>query len=111
MSAPRLKKNGEIIISVSVENTSGRAGDEVVQLYMSWVASNVDRPIKQLAGFKRMTIKAGETAKVQMPLKAADLASWNADKHVFEVEEGRVTVMVGASSADIRLKKIVSVEG
>jgi beta-glucosidase len=87
-----------ILVSVDVKNTGKLDGDEVVQLYVSYPDSKVERPIKQLKGFKRVFIHAGETLKVTIPLKAEDLAYWNVEKHAFTVEKGKVNLMVGSSS-------------
>jgi beta-glucosidase len=87
-----------MIVSVDVKNTGKLDGDEVVQLYVSYPDSKVERPIKQLKGFKRVFIPAGKTLKVSIPLKAEDLAYWNVEKHAFTVEKGKVKLMVGSSS-------------
>jgi len=97
-----------IIVSVSIKNTGKRDGDEVVELYVSYPGSKVERPLKQLKGFKRAFIPAGESKTVEIPLKAEDLAYWNVEKHAFIVEKGNVKLMVGSSSADIKLTKILA---
>ena len=96
-----------IIVSVSIKNTGKRDGEEVVQLYASYPGSKVERPMKQLKGFKRVFIPAGESKTVEIPLKAEDLAYWNVEKHAFIVEKGNVKLMVGSSSADIKLTKVL----
>jgi beta-glucosidase len=108
-SAETVPGSGEISVSVDVKNTGQRAGDEVVQLYVKYQGSAVERPIKQLRGFERVTIPANETRTVKIPLKGSDLAYWNADKHSFVVEAGKIDILVGASSADIKLQKTVGV--
>ena len=102
-SSPALRDS--MMISVDVKNTGNRDGEEVVQLYVSYPDSKVERPIKQLKGFKRVFIPAGKTVTVDIPLKAQDLAYWNVEKHAFIVEKGNVKLMVGSSSEDIRLKQ------
>lgn len=87
-----------IFVSVNVKNTGKRDGDEVVQLYVSYPDSKVERPIKQLKGFKRVFIPAGETKTVTIPLKTIDLAYWNVIKHAFTVEKGKVKLMISGSS-------------
>ena len=89
-------------VSANIKNTGKRDGDEVVQLYVSYPDSKVERPIKQLKGFKRIFIPEGKTVTVDIPLKAEDLAYWNVEKHAFIVEKGKVKLSVGSSSADIR---------
>ena len=96
-----------ILVSVNVKNTGKRDGDEVVQLYASYPDSKVERPLKQLKGFKRIFIRAGESKTVEIPLKAMDLAYWNVEKHAFTVENGKVMLMVGSSAADVKQIKIL----
>ncbi|MGD1006097.1 MAG: glycoside hydrolase family 3 C-terminal domain-containing protein, partial [Ignavibacteriaceae bacterium] len=104
-----LKTDGEITVSIDVKNTGNRTGDEVVQLYIKHLNSAVDRPIKELRGFKRITLLPNETKTVQIPLKAESLAYWDANKHSFNVEEDKIQVMVGASSEDIKLQDTIEV--
>ena len=101
-SKPSLSES--ILVSVNVKNTGKLDGDEVVQLYVEYPDSKVERPIKQLKGFKRVFIRAGETVTVDIPLKPEDLAYWNVAKHAFTVEKGTVNLMVGSSSEDIRVR-------
>jgi len=108
-TATNLKRDGEITVSVDVRNAGLRAGDEVVQMYVAHVGSKVERPIKELKGFKRINLMPRETTTVRFPLKASALAYWNQEKHNFAVEADAVTVMVGTSSADIKLKQTVRV--
>jgi beta-glucosidase len=110
LSADRLAPNGEVTVSVDVTNAGARAGDEVVQLYVRHLHSTVERPNKELKGFRRITLQPGETQTVAFPLKAAALAYWDADLGGWHVEADRVRVMVGASSADIRLVTGIEVD-
>jgi len=99
-----------ILVSVNVRNIGKRDGDEVVQLYVSYPGSKVERPMEQLKGFKRVFIPAGESKTVEISLKAEDLAYWNVERHAFIVEKGTVKLMAGSSSADIKLTKLVDVK-
>ena len=92
-------------------NTGERAGDEVVQLYVRYPESKVDRPLKQLRGFSRVSLAPGQTRTVTLRLAAADLAYWDASRHAWTVEPGRIELMVGASSADadLILRQVVTV--
>ena len=103
LSADYLAPDGEIAVSVDVTNIGDRTGDEVVQLYVRHLHSTVERPNKELKGFKRITLEPGETQTVTMPLKAQALAYWDTDLGGWQVEADQVRVMVGASSADIKL--------
>jgi beta-glucosidase len=99
--------DGEIVVSVTVSNTGKRAGDEVVQLYVSHVNSKVERPIKELKGFERIYFSAGETKTVQIILKKKDLAYWDKSAGGWIVEKDKIKIMIGSSSADIKLSEIV----
>jgi beta-glucosidase len=106
-----LRGSGTLDVSVDITNAGQRAGDEVVQLYVRYPGSNVERPRKQLRGFARVALAPGETKTVALGLAAADLAYWDVAKHAWVVEPGRVELMVGPSSADadLKLRRIISV--
>ncbi len=101
--------DGEVKITVDVKNTGQYSGDEVVQLYVRFLDSKVERPLKQLKGFARVPVNAGETKPVTITLKADDLAYWDEKTHAFRVEPGKIELMIGASSQDIRARKVISV--
>ena len=103
LSLKEIPSDGEIIITVDVENVGTRTGDEVVQLYVRDVESSVRRPDKELRGFERISLSPGTKRKVTFPLRAGQLAYWDeAKSHSFVVEPGVFDVMLGSSSADIR---------
>jgi beta-glucosidase len=109
-SDPNLARNGAITVSVDVENTGPRAGDEVVQLYVKHVNSQVSRPAQELKGFQRVHLRAGERKTVAIPLSAQRLAYWDISAKTWHVERDRIEIRIGASSADIRLKQTVDVK-
>jgi beta-glucosidase len=109
-SSARLPNDGQITVSVDVKNAGSRAGEEVVQLYVKHLKSRIQRPLKELRGFRRIALEPGETKTVNLPLSAASLACWDADKHAFAVERDSLQILVGGSSADLRLEKTISVE-
>jgi beta-glucosidase len=96
-------------VSVDVTNTGPRAGEEVVQLYARHTASKVDRPNKDLRGYARIALRPGESRTVSFALSARSLAYWDATGHRWVVEREPVELQVGASSADIRARRTVSV--
>ncbi len=110
LSNASVDKKGEVTVSVDVKNSGARDGEEVVQLYVSYPESKISRPNKQLRSFARVAIKSGETKKVELKLKAEDLAYWNTNAEKFEVESGKINVMVGSSSANIRQTKKLNVK-
>jgi beta-glucosidase len=90
-------------VSVDVKNTGTRDGDEVVQMYVGYPDSAIARPQKQLRGFKRVHLAAGETQTLTFPLTGESLTYWDTTKHNFALEAGTVDIKVGASSGDIRV--------
>jgi beta-glucosidase len=98
-SAKTIGPDGRLTVTVDVENTGQRAGDEVVQLYIRDVAASVTRPVKELKGFQRVTLRAGEKRQLEFTLTPESLGFYNRDMQ-FVVEPGDFRVMVGTSSAD-----------
>jgi beta-glucosidase len=99
LSARQIPTDGSLTARVELENTGVRAGDEVVQLYIRDVASSVTRPIKELKGFERVTLRAGEKRQVSFILTREQLGFYNREMK-FVVEPGTFNVMVGTSSAE-----------
>ena len=110
LSSGRLAAHGSVTASVDVKNTGARTGDEVVQFYVQHTQSKAERPRKELRGFQRVTLKPGETQTVEIPLKGDSLAWWNEKAGRFEVETEPVRILVGGSSADVRLQTVVNVK-
>jgi beta-glucosidase len=109
-SSPQLAKDGTVTVSVDVTNTGTVAGDAVAQLYVKHLESKVERPKEALKGFQRVNVQPNETKTVTIPLKAADLAYWDEKSGKFQVEAEPVSLMVGDSSADIKLDTTVKVQ-
>ena len=107
--SPSLSAKAFVDVNVDVKNTGTRAGDEVVQLYVKHIGSSVDRPNKELRGFKRVRIPAGETKTVTITVPASRLAYWNTAAKAWTVENDKVQIMVGSSSADTKLDKTIDV--
>lgn len=101
LSAPRIGIAGEVTVTTTVRNTGQRAGDEVVQLYLRDREASVTRPIKELKGFQRVTLAAGETREVSFTLTSAAFALWNADMEEV-VEPGLFDIMVGPNSIHLQ---------
>jgi len=81
-----------------VKNTGTRAGEEVVQLYVGFPASKVDRPVKLLRGFEKVALAPGETKRVSLPVEVKDLAYYDPDAKKWVVERTPYPVLVGPSS-------------
>ena len=98
------KKGETFTITVPVTNTGSREGKETVELYISDLKSSVDRPVKELKGFSKVSLLPGETKDVKFTINEADLSFFDADKHEWVCEPGDFEALIGASSADIRSK-------
>ena len=109
-SADSVARGKPFTVSVDVENAGRRDGEEVVQLYVRHIGSKVARPQKELRGFKRVALARGEKKTVVLSLKPEELAYWDEAKASFVIEEDRVELLVGASSADIRARRAVPVQ-
>ena len=100
LSAPRISANGKLTVSVEVENTGRRAGDEVVQLYIRDLVATMTRPVKELKGFQRVSLQPGEKRRVEFVLGPEHLGFWNREMK-YIVEPGEFRVMVGNNSVDV----------
>lgn len=99
-----VKAEGDkISVSVTVKNTGKVEGKEVVQVYASAPASQLDKPVKELKAFaKTKSLKPGESETLTMVVNAADLASFVEESNSWEVEAGTYKFLIGASSRDIK---------
>jgi beta-glucosidase len=103
-----MKRNGNTNVKVEVTNTGKIAGDEIVQMYIRDKISSVTRPVKELKGFQRVSLKPGEATTVKMDITPETLTFHNIDMK-YEVEPGEYEIMVGSSSRDEDLQKIILV--
>lgn len=101
-----IKKGGTGKVTVEVTNAGRMAGDEIVQLYIRDVVSSVTRPVKELKGFARITLKPGETKRVSFDITTEKLAFHNIDMK-YVMEPGDFEIMIGSSSRDEDLQKTV----
>ncbi len=106
-----IKSAGEKIkISFSVKNNGRMDGDEVSQLYVKMPDLNIPIPIKQLKGFRRTSIKKGQTEIVEIDLKRESLRYWDEKKSMFITPKGDYMFLIGSSSEDIRLKGVLTLD-
>lgn len=96
--------DGSLNVSFTIENTGKVAGSEIAQLYVQDEKCSVERPVKELKGFKRVFLKPGENATVELPINRKDLAFWDVITHAWKVEPGKFNILVGPSSAEMVLK-------
>jgi beta-glucosidase len=109
LSAPRMRATDKLVVSVDVENSGPRAGDEVVQLYLRDPVASLSRPVKELKGFQRVTLQPGEKRRVEFTLSHDALAFWNREMR-FVVEPGEFRVMAGSNSRDVIEAKFEVIE-
>ena len=99
LSAQRIGPAGSLTVTVELENVGQRSGDEVVQLYIRDVAASVTRPVKELKGFQRITLRPGEKKRVEFKVGPEQLGFYDRTMK-FIVEPGEFKIMVGSSSED-----------
>lgn len=104
-----IRKGETAEINFTVKNTGNYDSDEVTQLYVSFPDSKVERPAKALKGYKRIFVPRGGNVIVSIPLKADDLRYWDTDKQQWVLETGKISLLVGSSSEDIRITGELSV--
>jgi beta-glucosidase len=91
-------KNGTFTVSADVRNAGQRAGDEIVQLYVRDLVASVSRPVKELKGFRRITLAVGEKQHLEFTITKNDLRFWGDSG--WTVEPGTFKVWIGPSSAE-----------
>jgi len=101
LSASEVTSVDSLQVSIEVTNTGTRDGSEVVQLYIRDLVGSVTRPVKELKGFQKISLKAGETQTVNFTLGKQDLAFYNAELK-FETEPGEFHVFIGGNSRDVK---------
>jgi beta-glucosidase len=99
-----------LAISLKVTNSGSSAGDEVVQLYIRDEYASMPRPVRELKGYVRLTLQPGETRTITFHLPVDQLAFYDEDLHLV-LEPGKIDVMVGSSSEDIRLQDSFEIVG
>lgn len=110
LSADSIKDTDTLTVTFKIKNTGDRDGAEAAQLYVSDVESTIYRPVKELKGFKKVFLKAGEEKEVSIDLEKRAFAFYNVDAHAWQVESGEFKILVGASSRDIRLTASVNID-
>ncbi len=105
LSSTKVTQNDTLEISVTIKNSGKMDGDEVVQLYISDKKASVEREVKSLKGFARVSLKVGESKTVSFKITKKDLAFYDVKNKTWKVEKGKFNVLIGASSRDIKLIK------
>ena len=103
LASPGIAVDGEIEISFKLKNSGGRKGEEVAQLYINDPVATVPRPVKELKGFKRVSLAPGEQKKITF-IMSADMLAFTGLDYKKIIEPGEIKIMIGSSSNDIRLE-------
>ena len=96
------KKKDMVQVSFDLSNLGDMEADEVAQLYVKRIDSKVERPEKELEAFDRISLKAGETKKVTLEFPVSELAHWDMETNGWVLEPGKIEILVGSASDDIR---------
>lgn len=99
ISQTTVHAGGTFDASINIENTSTRDGDEVVELYTHQRAGSASRPVRELKGFRRVTLRAGEKKTVTLTVDTNDLGFWSPQTHAWSIEPGPFDLWIGDSSA------------
>ena len=105
LSSNKLKGNQKLVVTVNVKNTGNVRGKEVVQLYLRDLVGSITRPVKELKGFNKIELAAGESKNVSFDITADMLKFYNSDLK-FDWEAGDFEIMVGPNSRDVKTKLI-----
>ena len=95
---------GEILVKFNLTNRSKTDAEEVAQVYVARPESHLSRPVKELKGFQRVALKAGEQKTVTIRLRTSDLCHWDEAAQAWMLEPGNLSIMVGGSSNNLPLK-------
>lgn len=109
LSALKLKKGDQLVVQFTVKNTGKVAGAEIAQLYIQAVKSSVPRPVKELKGFSKVTLKPGEAKVVKIVLTDQDFSFWDVNKKGWNAEPGDFNILIGAASDNIRRNAKVTI--
>lgn len=102
ISSKKIKDGQTLSVSIPVKNIGKRSGKEIVQLYIGDVETRVERPIKELKSFEKISLEPNETKKVKFDITVDDLKFFDEVRHAWTAEPGKFKAYIGASSSDIR---------
>ncbi|WP_288488072.1 glycoside hydrolase family 3 C-terminal domain-containing protein [uncultured Alistipes sp.] len=104
----RMEREGRVLVTVRVRNGGGRAGKEIVQLYVSDTRSSVERPAKELKAFAKVALEPGESKTVTLELDRRSFSFWDTESHGWKLERGEFVLRAGGSSADLPLSTVLN---
>jgi len=100
----KIRGDDVLKVSVDITNTGKKNGKEVVQLYIQDVQSSIERPLKELKGFKKIYLNSGQMKTIMFELNKDDLSFYNPIENSWVVEKGAFKILIGSSSRDIQLE-------
>lgn len=106
LSAKEISSNDKLTVKCTVTNSGKRDGEEVVQLYVRDIAGSVTRPLKELKGFRKILLKAGESKEVEFTIGMEELSFYRADMS-YGPEPGKFIVFVGGNSRDVKQAEFI----
>jgi beta-glucosidase len=101
LNRKQIANKDTLLVSATIKNTGKIAGEEVVQLYIRDLVASVSRPVKELKGFKKISLKPGESKLVTFPVTSSELSFYRLDMS-YGTEPGKFTVFVGRNSKDVK---------
>jgi len=101
---------GAVTVSFTVKNAGIREGSEIAQVYVQDVECTVPRPVKELKGFRKVSLKPGQQTTIRQELRPIDFSYWNPGTRKWQAEPGVFRILVGSSSKDVRLTGEVSLK-
>ena len=107
VSIKNFKETDMVVVSFTIKNVSETTGIEIAQLYIQDVECSLPRPFKELKGFQKVALKAGESKEVKLALTIKDFSYWDPDKHQWVADPGKFIIHIGPSSENILLKQTV----
>lgn len=103
-------QQSSVMVRADIRNTGARAGQEVVQVYVGDPKSSIDRPVRELKAFAKVSLEPGQSSEVVLVLTPRDLSYYSVELRRWVLEGGEFVIAVGSSSRDLRLAKSVHVE-
>nr|MBP9121406.1 fibronectin type III-like domain-contianing protein [Ignavibacterium sp.] len=105
LSSKDINQNDKLLVKLSIKNTGNVNGSEVVQLYIKDIQSSIDRPVKELKGFKKVNLNPGEEKVVEFTIDKNALSFFDPKTKEWTAENGEFEILIGSSSQDIKLKE------
>ena len=103
------KASDIIAVSFDITNNGAMDADEVAQVYVTRLDAKIEWPVKELKGFKRTTVAAGQTQRVTVEIPVENLRYWDVDADTWMLENGNIEILVGGASDNISLKAQVAI--